>query len=154
MLSWELSRQLPKIKVGWKFGNAFSCNLCFQNQSQCDEAPGMFANFITLGSMLLVLVSLPFSLFFVVKVVQVSSIQCGFILSCTYTISSIGLKIMPNPFEKLYLTVFCSATTEISLCKISLVQPILSRIFGHTLLKFIVRNHNRLPETSLSCIWC
>ena len=57
-----------------KFENAFSCNLCVQNQSQCDEAPGMYANFITLGSMLLVLVSLPFSLFFVVKVVQVSSI--------------------------------------------------------------------------------
>ena len=31
----------------------------------------MFANFITLGSLLLVLVSLPLSLFFVVKVVQV-----------------------------------------------------------------------------------
>ena len=40
-------------------------------EGQCEEAPGMFANFITLGSMLLVLVSLPFSLFFVVKVVQV-----------------------------------------------------------------------------------
>merc|ERR1719210_1483507 len=37
---------------------------------QCEEAPGMFANLITLGSLLLVLVSLPLSLFFVVKVVQ------------------------------------------------------------------------------------
>ena len=46
-------------------------NFLAQNQGQCEEAPGMFANFITLGSMLLVLVSLPFSLFFVVKVVQV-----------------------------------------------------------------------------------
>ena len=44
-----------------------------QHQGQCEEAPGMFANFITLGSMLLVLVSLPFSLFFVVKVVQVNT---------------------------------------------------------------------------------
>merc|ERR1719210_253912 len=37
---------------------------------QCEEAPGMFANLITLGSLLLVLVSLPLSLFFIVKVVQ------------------------------------------------------------------------------------
>ena len=44
-----------------------------QHQSQCEEAPGMFANFITLGSLLLVLVSLPLSLFFVVKVVQVNT---------------------------------------------------------------------------------
>ena len=42
-----------------------------QHQGQCEEAPGVFANFITLGSLLLVLVSLPLSLFFVVKVVQV-----------------------------------------------------------------------------------
>ena len=42
---------------------------------QCEEAPGLFAQFITLGSMLLVLASLPFSLFFVVKVVQVKITQ-------------------------------------------------------------------------------
>ena len=44
---------------------------------QCEEAPGMFANLITLGSLLLVLVSLPLSLFFVVKVVQVSLYSFG-----------------------------------------------------------------------------
>ena len=44
---------------------------------QCEEAPGMFANLITLGSLLLVLVSLPLSLFFVVKVVQVSLYSYG-----------------------------------------------------------------------------
>ena len=47
-----------------------------QKQGQCEgEVPGYFASFITLGSMLLVLVSLPLSLFFVVKVVQVSIIK-------------------------------------------------------------------------------
>ena len=39
----------------------------------CEEGPGVFANFLTLGSLLLVVVSLPLSLFFVVKVVQVVS---------------------------------------------------------------------------------
>ena len=37
----------------------------------CEEGPGVFANFLTLGSLLLVVVALPLSLFFVVKVVQV-----------------------------------------------------------------------------------
>ena len=37
----------------------------------CEEGPGMFANFLTLGSLILVIAALPLSLFFVVKVVQV-----------------------------------------------------------------------------------
>ena len=37
----------------------------------CEEGPGMFAKFMALGSLLMVIVSLPISLFFVVKVVQV-----------------------------------------------------------------------------------
>ena len=37
----------------------------------CEEGPSVFANFLTLGSLLLVIASLPLSLFFVVKVVQV-----------------------------------------------------------------------------------
>ena len=38
---------------------------------QCEEGPGIVAYLLTLGSFLLVAASLPFSLFFVVKVVQV-----------------------------------------------------------------------------------
>ena len=38
---------------------------------QCEEGPSIVAYILTLGSLLLVLVSLPLSLFFVVKVVQV-----------------------------------------------------------------------------------
>ena len=37
---------------------------------QCEEGPGIVAYLLTLGSFLLVAASLPFSLFFVVKVVQ------------------------------------------------------------------------------------
>jgi len=36
----------------------------------CEEGPGVFANFLTLGSLILVIAALPLSLFFVVKVVQ------------------------------------------------------------------------------------
>ena len=42
-----------------------------QDPIQCEEGPGVVAYLLTLGSLLLVLVSLPLSLFFVVKVVQV-----------------------------------------------------------------------------------
>ena len=38
--------------------------------SACDEGPGMFAQLLTVCSVLLIGVTLPFSLFFVVKVVQ------------------------------------------------------------------------------------
>ena len=38
----------------------------------CEEGPGIFAKAISLGSLLLVIFSLPLSLFFVVKVVQVN----------------------------------------------------------------------------------
>ena len=38
---------------------------------QCEEGPGLVAYLLTLGSLLLVAASLPLSLFFVVKVVQV-----------------------------------------------------------------------------------
>ena len=41
------------------------------NDTVCDEGPGVFAKFMALGSLLIVLASLPVSLFFVVKVVQV-----------------------------------------------------------------------------------
>ena len=37
----------------------------------CEEGPGIFAKAMALGSLLLVIFSLPVSLFFVVKVVQV-----------------------------------------------------------------------------------
>ena len=40
--------------------------------SACEEGPGICAHLITLFSMLLIAASLPFSLCFVVKVVQVS----------------------------------------------------------------------------------
>ena len=40
---------------------------------QCEEGPGLVAYLLTLGSLLLVAASLPLSLFFVVKVVQVSN---------------------------------------------------------------------------------
>ena len=40
----------------------------------CDEGPGMFAHFLTGISLLLVAAMLPFSLIFVVKVVQVINI--------------------------------------------------------------------------------
>ena len=49
--------------------------------------PGYFASFITLGSMLLVLVSLPLSLFFVVKVVQVSIIKSSMMFIQQYTVN-------------------------------------------------------------------
>ena len=42
-----------------------------QDAIQCVEGPGIVAYMLTLGSFLLVAASLPFSLFFVVKVVQV-----------------------------------------------------------------------------------
>ena len=42
-----------------------------QDHIQCDEGPGLVAYMLTLGSLLLVAASLPLSLFFVVKVVQV-----------------------------------------------------------------------------------
>ena len=41
------------------------------NLPACDEGPGMFAHFLTAISLLLVAALLPFSLVFVVKVVQV-----------------------------------------------------------------------------------
>ena len=49
-----------------------------QDQIQCEEGPGVVAYLLTLGSFLLVAASLPFALFFVVKVVQVmlASIYC------------------------------------------------------------------------------
>ena len=52
-----------------------------QDPIQCEEGPGVVAHLLTLGSFLLVAASLPFSLFFVVKVVQVviSPIYCVFI---------------------------------------------------------------------------
>jgi len=41
-----------------------------QDPIACEEGPSVFANFLTLGSLLLVCASLPLSLFFIVKVVQ------------------------------------------------------------------------------------
>ena len=64
---------LLNIRLRIIFCNEWYFKFCLHqgHQGQCEEAPGVFANFITLGSLLLVLVSLPLSLFFVVKVVQV-----------------------------------------------------------------------------------
>ena len=55
-----------------------------QDPIQCEERPGVVAYLLTLGSFLLVAASLPFSLFFVVKVVQVvsASIYCLAISIC------------------------------------------------------------------------
>ena len=39
--------------------------------SACDEGPGFFAQILTIFSVMLILTTMPFSLFFVVKVVQV-----------------------------------------------------------------------------------
>lgn len=70
---WTLKKLFLNLWNQAKFSR--NVNVCSQSQShvsaQCEEAPGMFANLITLGSLLLVVVSLPLSLFFVVKVVQV-----------------------------------------------------------------------------------
>ena len=46
-----------------------------QDPIQCEEGPGVVAYLLTLGSFLLVAASLPFSLFFVVKVVQVEYLR-------------------------------------------------------------------------------
>ena len=43
----------------------------FNLLSVCDEAPGICAHLLTLFSLLLIIVTLPFSLLMVVKVVQV-----------------------------------------------------------------------------------
>ena len=42
--------------------------------SACDEGPNICALIITIGSLFLIVASLPFSLFFVVKVVQVGKL--------------------------------------------------------------------------------
>ena len=50
------------------------------NVAGCEEGAGLCAMFITIGSLILIVVSLPLSLFFVVKVVQVlcrSSYLCS-----------------------------------------------------------------------------
>ena len=41
--------------------------------SACEEGQGICAHLLVIGSVLLIIVTLPFSLFFVVKVVQVLS---------------------------------------------------------------------------------
>ena len=46
---------------------------------QCEEGPGLVAYLLTLGSLLLVAASLPLSLFFVVKVVQVSKFSYTYV---------------------------------------------------------------------------
>ena len=55
--------------------NGTKANLLRSHQGsevlQCDEGPGIVAYLLTLGSFVLVTATLPFSLFFVVKVVQV-----------------------------------------------------------------------------------
>ena len=51
-----------------------------QDPIQCEEGPGVVAYLLTLGSFLLVAASLPFSLFLVVKVVQVRHMN---IISCS-----------------------------------------------------------------------
>ena len=59
----------------------------------CEEGPGIVAYLLTLGSFLLVTATLPFSLFFVVKVVQVKPSK---FLLCIHTI------INRNTRERLY----------------------------------------------------
>ena len=41
-------------------------------EAACEEGPGVFAHLLTLASLLVILVTLPLSLFWVVKVVQVT----------------------------------------------------------------------------------
>lgn len=53
----------------------YSQSFSFIVYSACEEGPGIFAKAMALGSLLLVIFSLPISLFFVVKVVQVSLIS-------------------------------------------------------------------------------
>ena len=72
-LFFELLSSLPhickiKIKIfslAWKFP--------FSSFLGCEEGAGLCAMLITIGSLLLIVASLPLSLFFVVKVVQVMS---------------------------------------------------------------------------------
>ena len=57
-------------------GIKFQCNShSFNHISGCDEGPGVCAMALTIVSLVLILVSLPLSLFCVVKVVQVNILR-------------------------------------------------------------------------------
>ena len=54
-------------------GALFVICLCVAGyEAACEEGPGVFAHLLTLASLLVILVTLPLSLFWVVKVVQVT----------------------------------------------------------------------------------
>ena len=50
------------------------CTVLYCVPGPCDEAPSVCARLLILSSVLLVLLTLPFSLCFVIKVVQVSAV--------------------------------------------------------------------------------
>ena len=52
------------------------CTLSWELVAVCEEGAGLCALLLTAISMLLILISLPLSLFFVVKVVQVGPGHC------------------------------------------------------------------------------
>ena len=60
--------------------------------SVCEESPGVVSYILTIFSLLLVLVTLPFSLLYTVKVVQVSFI----VLKFSATVGRSGLHIFPS----------------------------------------------------------
>ena len=49
----------------------FCAGLKSHYEAACEEGPGVFSHLLTLCTLVLVVATLPFSLFFVVKVVQV-----------------------------------------------------------------------------------
>ena len=65
---WYSTNAHPAV---WYFQFIEAIQPILPNISACEEGPGIFAKAMALGSLLLVIFSLPVSLFFVVKVVQV-----------------------------------------------------------------------------------
>ena len=63
-------QQTDRITEG-RFSNKVCCCQLGQFHIPCEEGPSIVAYLLTLGSVLLVLASMPLSLIFVVKVVQV-----------------------------------------------------------------------------------
>ena len=93
----------------------------------CEEGPGIFAKAISLGSLLLVIFSLPLSLFFVVKVVQVSH---RFLISFCFTLNCLKrIKALSH----LLTTTF----TRISKSSQNLRKPVRSSLVSFQLEKYV-----------------
>ena len=67
----------PKKGSQEPFGKSRNCHIIYQQISHfpvCEEGAGVCAMLLTVISMIMIVISLPLSLFFVVKVVQVRQI--------------------------------------------------------------------------------